>query len=263
MKEKSLKKRKISSIEEQRCDEDEEEIVIMFYHLYGIQKYERDLEKSKKICHQKVLERNETAIGLKYYEGWGCEKDLERSLENFERANERKGLKEKEKSMILEMIATIKLKKGDKEEQIQAIKLYERACELKNSIAMNNLARIYKTGMYGVEKDLDKAVKLYEQASLLLNSSAMVNLSYICMDKNALFKPYHDVSKSISLLELCCELNNPSAINNLAHFYRSGIEGMEKNIHKAIELYERAVSLGNKFKIKIKFKNNFKNNLKK
>ena len=53
-----------------------------------------------------------------------------------------------------------------------------------------------------------------------------------------------DVPKALDLLQKASSLGYLKAINNLAYFYHIGKEGIEMNIPKAIELYEKALKLG-------------------
>ena len=60
----------------------------------------------------------------------------------------------------------------------KAIELYEKAIELGNSIAMNNLGNIYKSGTL-VKQDYEKAIELYEKAIELGDNDAIYNLGII------------------------------------------------------------------------------------
>jgi TPR repeat protein len=54
-----------------------------------------------------------------------------------------------------------------------------------------------------------------------------------------------NIHKAIGLYERAIEQNNTMAMFNLAVFYKKGLEeeGIEKNINKTIELYQKAVEL--------------------
>ena len=65
---------------------------------------------------------------------------------------------------------------GIKQDYEKVIRLYERAVQLGNYKAMNNLAILYQNGQ-GIEQDYKKAVELYERSIKLGNSCAMNNLA--------------------------------------------------------------------------------------
>jgi TPR repeat protein len=53
-----------------------------------------------------------------------------------------------------------------------------------------------------------------------------------------------NLSKAIELYEQAVQLRDPRAMTNLAICYQNG-EGVDKNLSKAIEFYEQAVQLKN------------------
>ena len=89
-----------------------------------------------------------------------------------------------------------------------AISLYEKAVNLGNSKAMNNLANCYKNGE-GVEKDINYAIELHEKAMNLGNSNAMYNLS-LCYEFNKNIEK--NIPKAIELLEKAIKLDNNNKI---------------------------------------------------
>ena len=123
----------------------------------------------------------------------------------------------------------------------KAIELYEKAIELGNSWAMNNLGVMYDKGE-GVEQDYQKAKELYEKAIKLGNSQAMNNLGIMYDKGNGVNQDYQ---KAIELYKKAAELDNDWGTHNLANMYRLG-NGVNLDHQKAIELYEKAIILGNK-----------------
>jgi len=123
----------------------------------------------------------------------------------------------------------------------KAVRLYQRAIDMGNPLAMFNLAVCYKYGQ-GVEKDLSKAVGLYQQAADMGNSNAMNNLGNCYNHGQGVEK---DISKAVGLYQRAADMGNPLAMFNLGYCYSNGI-GVEKDISKAVELYQRAAEKGDK-----------------
>ena len=95
------------------------------------------------------------------------------------------------------------------------------------------LARLYRDGK-GVEKDISKALELFERA---------YSKSDVWCDEYAdiLLKRGTDEDYAIAseLLKINANNGRPWALGNLARLYRDG-KGVEKDISKALELFERA-----------------------
>jgi len=123
-----------------------------------------------------------------------------------------------------------------------AIKLFQRAINLNNSMAMNCLAYCYKNGN-GVQKDIDNAIKLFQKAIELNNSDAMFNLAICYEDGNGVDQ---DINHAIDLYQKAINLNNSDAMNNLGEYYFYD-NHVEQHTYKAIELFKRAIDLNNSF----------------
>src|SRR5699024_671732 len=54
--------------------------------------------------------------------------------------------------------------------------IFEKPQYLVNSMVMNNIGFIYKSGNFGIKKDIHKAIELLERSCNLGNSDAMINL---------------------------------------------------------------------------------------
>ena len=121
------------------------------------------------------------------------------------------------------------------EEFKKTVELYQRAIELNDHEAMNNLASIYKEGQ-GVKQDYNKAIELYQRAISLNNSGAMNNLAWMYHYGEGVERDYN---KAIEFFQRAVDLNNFSAMNNLASIYYYG-EGVKKDYKKAVELYKRS-----------------------
>lgn len=89
---------------------------------------------------------------------------------------------------------------------------------------------------YGVEQNQDKAVEYFTKAANNGDDDAMVHLAHILFLDN--WKDSLDnATKAIEYLESACKELNYDAIYALAVCYIKGA-GVEKNIDKAIELFE-------------------------
>jgi len=116
----------------------------------------------------------------------------------------------------------------------KAIELYERGVEMGYSPAMTNLGIIYSKN----PNTMQKAIKLFERAVELENETAMNNLGLV-YDKKG------DFTKAMELYQLSAERGSCAGICNLAYCYAplgSHARGIEKDINKAIELYEKVVN---------------------
>lgn len=64
----------------------------------------------------------------------------------------------------------------------RAVELFDKACEMGNAAAMNNLGTCYELGK-GVDKDILRAYDLYEEAAAKGNAQAMSNLGFLYYKK--------------------------------------------------------------------------------
>ena len=78
------------------------------------------------------------------------------------------------------MLGNAYLQGNDVEQDVdKGITLIRRAADGGDKIAMYNLALIYDTGLYGVEKDLNKAIPYYEMCAKEGDVDAMNRLREI------------------------------------------------------------------------------------
>ena len=150
---------------------------------------------------------------------------------------------------------------------------YEKACDLGQIAAMNNLAIIYENGAGPIQKDVQRAIQLFEKAVLLGSTTSMVNLAClflgsggdisdwkrglelyekaIAKDKNVVTAAglasqyknntsipmvFRDFERSFELFKYCAD-NVPCVIDaywQLAHMYAYGL-GTMRDIDKAKE----------------------------
>lgn len=149
----------------------------------------------------------------------------------FERLNAVYRIKKESNDTKLQILNT--LKRFTKDE----VELFQKAADLGNTQAMNNLGFCYETGIF-VEKDIEKAAEIYQKASRLGDSYAYYNLARCIEDhgkmtkklKTYLFNIYYAVRKS----------QNYYTINALAYQYTHG-KIIKRNLTVALELYNKGI----------------------
>ena len=127
---------------------------------------------------------------------------------------------------------------GIKEDYEKAIELYEKAIELGNSHAMNNLAYKYKNGM-GVEENYEKAIELYEKAIQLGNTSAMINLGFMYQYGNGVNPDYE---KAFELYIMAYNLGDKNSLTRI----KNTIEQKPALIFKVLDNSNNAITELNK-----------------
>ena len=105
---------------------------------------------------------------------------------------------------------------------------------------LNNLAHLYRYGLAGIEKDLDKAVELLEAAAEKGNEYAVMTLMSMYRS-NELGAP--DMKKNMEWLEFWAKRNYPGCLSDLGFAYEHGI-GVGKDLDKAVAYFRKAISLG-------------------
>lgn len=161
--------------------------------------------------------------------------------------------------------------KVDNPQYVKARKLYEKAIELGNHVAMIHLGNLYENG-WGVEKNDQKAMELYkdvknatamislgerheknknyekalkcylEAAKWLKNSTAMTKIGWLYQNGWVGKKP-HDNKNAKEWYEQGVEHRDSLAMIRLGFLYQNGW-GVDKNYEKAMELYKGAAELG-------------------
>jgi TPR repeat protein len=117
-----------------------------------------------------------------------------------------------------------------------AVKLYEKAAELKDSHAMIHLASLYENGQ-GVPQDISKAISYLNNACDLNNASAM-NILGNMYEFGAGVKV--DEALAAKLYLRAVALSSPEGMTNLGVLYAEG-RGVLKDFKKAKMLLEEAV----------------------
>lgn len=116
----------------------------------------------------------------------------------------------------------------------------KRSSNPKNYFSINRLAYMYSEGI-GVEKNEKIFVEL---TKILLQNDicgyAATKMGYIYSQ----YDDYKDPIKAYQFTKDGFEKGSITAIVNMAIFYESGTNSVEKNISKAIELYELSITKG-------------------
>ena len=106
-----------------------------------------------------------------------------------------------------------------------------------------NLAYMYLYGTNGVKQDYDEAFKYYEMAAKQKDPIALNNLGSLYFNG---IGTERDVKKALTLFESASALGNDNASLNLGFIYLTGgTKNPERNT-KAIELFQKAAQEGNK-----------------
>ena len=121
----------------------------------------------------------------------------------------------------------------------QAIKYFNKACELSNELSCNMLAVSYKTGM-GVRQDLSKAFKFYKKACDLNHASSCYSLGILHYKGQGTKQNFASAKR---YYEKACNASNGDACNELGFLYANG-QGVQINNSTAKKYFGRACDLG-------------------
>lgn len=142
---------------------------------------------------------------------------------------------EEEGDFWLKMVPKIALYKYE-----MAYEFYSKACELKNSLGMMCLGRMYEEGK-GALKDIKKAIEFYQQAANIGNIYAAYNLALIYVADYYILEDMEE--KVIMPIKSFIESGDSSAINNTGCSYekQGDIEKSKGNLGEANQFYTQAV----------------------
>ncbi|CAI3950761.1 tetratricopeptide repeat protein [Commensalibacter communis] len=124
---------------------------------------------------------------------------------------------------------------GVEKDSFAAKDWYEKAIQLGNVNAMNNLANMYSEGD-GVPQDYAKAMELLKKADSLGSEYAAYNIASMYDSGEGVTK---NTAKAIEWYEIATRKGNGSAFNNLGVIYKYG-DGVPKNLTKAKEYFKQA-----------------------
>ena len=133
----------------------------------------------------------------------------------------------------------------------EAVNYFRRAADGGNTPAMSNLGLLYEEGK-GVPKDEAKAVELYTRA---MNdednpeSQAMVNLGIMYLDgRGGLQKDEH---KAVELFRKAADGDNLNGMVMLGAMYQDGEGGLPKDRTQAVNWYKKSADKGNEYAKKL------------
>ena len=153
-------------------------------------------------------------IGTAYQNGFGVQKDTKKALEWWQRADGRGGCNATASMNYL-------FQRGcDGYDESKAFHYCALAADYGEPMALNNLGSCYEKGI-GVARNLEKAFSLYSMAySLSLDDRTVTNFAQY---------PTYPTDRIVT---------------NLARCFTDGI-GTKQDVKKGIELYNKAVEMGN------------------
>lgn len=169
------------------------------------------------------------AIGHCYQFGNGCEKNLTKAFDYYERAAEKGNHK-----ALNNLGQCYENGLGVKQDNKQAYMFYKKAALAGHEIAMTNLAQCYMRGI-GTPVDYYKARAWFEKtANSRGDRVAIVNTGFLY------YQIGDDYEKAFKYLSKGAEMGSPGATKWLAACYAYG-QGCKKDIPKAISLFEKVL----------------------
>ena len=129
----------------------------------------------------------------------------------------------------------------------KSFELIRKSADLGYSKAICELGFRYSVGDFGTSKDINKAIELYKKAANLGDLNAMYYLGLLYYQGEDVPQ---DKKQAFMWFEKASKIDNFYRLKKLAEKYVKGNID-EKNVHNAIELYEKAVELGDTESIEI------------
>ena len=231
------------------------------------EKAESEVESEKKAWEKAESEAESEKVAKAQAESERIAKDKEES--EFESEKKAKEQAESERKIKETTESEAESKKGDRgkalaeEQKIEiiveqaeklyydgdfekAFKLYQKAAEAGNAVAMYMLSQMYSFGNGVDENDaiatewFEKAFQIFENEAENGDTTAMNYLAYMYERGEGVKQDY---KKAVELYEKSAEAGNAVALGNLAYMYERG-EGVEQDYEKAVELYEKSAEAG-------------------
>ena len=203
-------------------------------------------------------------LGSLYLNGWGVEKDINLALDNYKMAA---ALGDE---TAMNQIGIIFMDSEDFEANPeQSFYWFNEASKKGSDVGMFNLGYCYKNG-FGIEADVEQAAEWFKKAAELGYLDAMVELGEYYQEtlvdfnkakmwylkaaelgnaeaQNKLAVLYADIEndyqEAVKWYKKAMEQDNPWAYRNYAFCLWNG-NGVEENKEKAMEMMQRAISLG-------------------
>ncbi|MDR2064726.1 MAG: hypothetical protein LBP85_03325 [Prevotellaceae bacterium] len=121
----------------------------------------------------------------------------------------------------------------------KALSFFEEAAKQNNTVAMRNLALMYRRGLGLKQRDVVKAISLYAKAAELGDSDAMTELAALYLGNE-----HTDYEKAKELCRKAAEQGNSNALCEMGWMFTEGI-GVAKNYAVAMDYYVEAANKGN------------------
>ncbi|MDR2126238.1 MAG: hypothetical protein LBP63_05360 [Prevotellaceae bacterium] len=121
----------------------------------------------------------------------------------------------------------------------KALACFEKAAKQNNTVAMRNLALMYRRGLGIKQKDVVKAIELYTKAAELGDSDAMTELAALYLGNE-----HTDYEKAKALSKKAAEQGNSNALCETGWMFTEGI-GVSQNYAVAMDYYVEAANKGN------------------
>lgn len=206
------------------------------------------IEHLKKAVEKGGKENSNSIFFLAYLYDTGenlfIEKDTEKAIQLYEKAVEYN------EPQALHNLALKKLTGEDTAiDLVKGKELLEKAIELGQEKSKLQQGFCYLKGL-GFAQDIDKAKEifsiLYSNNPLLLEAGFQLSVIYYNQSTAAknLEESENLIKETLKIMEKLILEDHPGAIINAANIYDSGHPGITRNVTKAIEYYEKAVSLG-------------------
>jgi len=119
---------------------------------------------------------------------------------------------------------------------------YKKVADSGHFLGQSNLAGLYYHGK-GVEKNIDMSIKYYTLAAEQNDKHSQFNLAYIYEHEK------NDNINALKWYEKCSD-KNVESFNNMGLIYLKGGGGIEKDLKKSKELFEKGKDLGDDMAIK-------------
>ncbi len=175
-------------------------------------------------------------LGYMYDEGFGVEKDMQKAVELYEKAADKKHAYGQNNLGYAYANG-----EGVEKDMKKGYELFKKSANQGNMSGQNSLGYAYAHGE-GVEKDIKEAIKWYKRAADRGYASAQNNLACVYENGDSGIKP--GIKEAIKWYERSAVQGNSAALNNLGYAYAHG-EGVEKDMKKAIKLYKKAAAQRN------------------
>ena len=203
-------------------------------------------------------------LGSLYFNGWGVEKDINLALENYKMAA---ALGDE---TAMNQIGIIFMgDEGIEGNPEQSFYWFNEASKKNSAVGMYNLGCCYKNG-YGTEADIEQAAEWYKKSAELGYVDAMCDLGEYYQEnlvdfnkakmwylkaaelenseaQNKLAVLYADIEndykEAVKWYKKAIEQDNPWAYRNFAFCLWNG-NGVKENKKKAMEMMQKAISLG-------------------